>query len=270
MPDQRALKTLFDRCWSHSGWRPEEERSTSDADFEYAKRAGIMFDDAIVTHDDALARVIAARDALSVERVANAFLASLSSRRLDLRSALGSYAVFRHATAHAPMVCYYERCDLCGAFAGSSDPEDLNVLNFERFKWGGVRHDDPVYTALDLNLFLAEPQQDPSQADIEILRALIHAVETSPASVTSINVESRLSGVFKSNKAERDVVVAILGFCGILESPGHPGYRERFIPLVERARPSRQLAGMQYPACWWRSRDGVNRIALDEYFGHAI
>ena len=27
------------------------------------------------------------------------------------------------------------------------------MLNFERFKWGGVRHSDPLYAALDLERF---------------------------------------------------------------------------------------------------------------------
>jgi hypothetical protein len=38
--------------------------------------------------------------------------------------------------------------------------------------------------------------------------------------------------VIKSNEAECDVIIAILGFCGILGTPEHPGFA---IPLLRSA-----------------------------------
>ena len=63
-----------------------------------------------------------------------------ASRRVEIRSALGSFAVLQHFPMHAAPG-QREACPVCGDYNRPADEEDLNVLNFERFKWGGVRHD---------------------------------------------------------------------------------------------------------------------------------
>src|SRR5436189_202810 len=75
--------------------------------------------------------------------------------RLDRRSALGSFAVARHFPDHRHTGGSARYCTVCGSLGDPADncPEDLSVLNFERFKWGGVRHLHPIYAALDLELF---------------------------------------------------------------------------------------------------------------------
>src|SRR5262249_5293003 len=98
--DRRALKVLFDTYLTPAGWRDEPSRSISPDDFEYAKRAGVMFDDILLSHADIVSRAIAAVRVVDRRAVANAFVASLSSRRLELRSALGSFAVLQHFPQH--------------------------------------------------------------------------------------------------------------------------------------------------------------------------
>lgn len=104
-----------------------------------------------LNHDGWVAAARAAVDEVTPEEVGEAFVATLNSRRLDLRSALGSYAVARHLPVHAFSASQSRRCAVCGP------PEfreaDLNLLNFERFKWGGVRHDAVEYVAFDLEQF---------------------------------------------------------------------------------------------------------------------
>jgi hypothetical protein len=75
---------------------------------------------------------MAAVRSVTVAEVGEAFLASLSSRRLDLRSALGSYAVARFLAEHAYEDSGHGRCATCGQYE-ETEPEDLNVLSFERF-----------------------------------------------------------------------------------------------------------------------------------------
>lgn len=40
--DKKALQILFDTYWSSRGWK--RDQTTDAADFEYARRAGYMFD----------------------------------------------------------------------------------------------------------------------------------------------------------------------------------------------------------------------------------
>jgi hypothetical protein len=41
----------------------------------------------------------------------------------------------------------------------------LNILSFERFKWGGVRRDNVAYVAFDLEQFVRAPRLQPTRAD---------------------------------------------------------------------------------------------------------
>lgn len=102
-----------------------------------------MFDAPVrLSHDAVVEDVRRLVGATSLDVVANAFLASLPTRRLDLRSALGSYVVARYLPDHsfAPHRGTHS-CAICGLPDGEREI-DRNVLSFERFKWGGVRRDD--------------------------------------------------------------------------------------------------------------------------------
>jgi hypothetical protein len=267
--DRRALKVLFDTYWTSTGWRDGQSQFTPADDFEYAKKAGVMFDPIRVSHDDIMKRVIAAVRGVKREAVADAFVVSLSSRRLDLRSALGSFAVFQHIARH-PSPGDRGACPVCGEYGGKAHEQDLNVLNFERFKWGGVRHDHPLYASIDLDLFRKLPHVAPTAADVGIFQELLKAIEAAPAKASAAVLQKHLTKVFKSSKAERDVLVGILGYCGILATEAHPGYMRRFVPSSDRELPARRFVDMAFPACWWNRSDGINREAVSYWFGHAL
>lgn len=265
--NRRALRILLDTFWTSAGWRDEKARFTPPEDFEYAKRAGVMFDAVCLSHGDVVERALLAVRAVDRLAVANAFVASLSSRRLDLRSALGSFAVLQHFPRHdAPA----ERgeCPICGAYNRSPEPECLNVLNFERFKWGGVRHQQPLYAALDLELFARLAPLAPEADDVRLLKAVLRAIEEVPPETSSASLEKYLAKVCKSNKPERDAVVGILGICGILGTADHAGYLRQFVPASVRELPARRFVDMAYPACWWTRADGVSQEAVTHWFGH--
>lgn len=262
--DKRALKILFEAYWSAQGWHRDGPRVSPD-DFAYAKAHGVMFDAVAPDHGDTVARLLALIGRLSQRQVADGFLASLSTRRLDWRSALGSYAVFRWLPEHGADPG--PGCDVCGC---SPRETDFSILNFERHKWGGVRHMNPVYAALDLQLFLDEPPPAPTPVDIGIFRDLVAAIDAVPVGVTSAALHQHFPRSLKANKAERDQVVGILGLCGVLVTRAHPGFAERFVPPCERELPDRHFVDMAYPACWWTGADGVQTARLRELFGHVL
>lgn len=256
--DKTALNILLKSYWSASGWKADGDRMPCPEDFEHAKSKGVMFDPVTLDHDQAIAQVNELVAKLNRRKVADAFLSSLSTRRLDWRSALGSYSVFQHIQPHASTNMEHQ-CRICGFYMTGGLEHDLNVLNFERIKWGGVRHDQVIYAVMDLSLFLKEPATEPTNADIEIFRKIIAAIEVAPENTSSANLHSQFAKIFKSNKSERDVLIAILGFCGVLETPIHSGYSSTFVPVIERHLPDRRFVDMPYPACWWQSNIGINQ-----------
>ena len=260
------MNTLLSTYWTAAGWRPKQDRSVPEAEFAHAKAAGFMFDPVVANHDEFVERLAGEVSRCDKIAVANAFLASLSTRRLEWRSALGSYAVFHRMRPHASPAQALSCLD-CGMYL-AHEPVDLNVLNFERFKWGGVRHSHVEYALLDLTLFARTSIPGPTSEDIDIFRELIAALRAVEVEVTASSLHKHLPKCLKANKAERDVLVGILGLAGILGTPDHPGFAERFIPARSRELPNRRFVDLSYPACWWSGRDGINETALTYFFGH--
>lgn len=264
-PDEKAIGILLRTFWTSQGWR--EPPVTTREDFAYAKSRGVMFDAPLsLRHDDLVRDVVELGASLSRSSVASAFLASLTSRRLELRSALGSYAIARHLSEHdfVPAQGWYRRggvtCAVCGLAEVESDI-DRNVLNFERFKWGGVRRDDLVYVHLDLQQFSDNARVHPSDEAARLFRELISALKTLPPATTAPRAERALRAL-PSNKEERKVVLGILGVCGVLESREHRGHSLAFVPAHDRELPPLRFAELPYPVCWWTASDGVNDDAL--------
>ncbi len=159
---------------------------------------------------------------------------------------------------------------MCGEYNRPDKEEDLNVLNFERYKWGGVRHDEPLYAGMDLRLFRKLPRFVPTAADVAVLKRVLRAIEAAPPKTSSALLEKHLAKAIESTKAEREVLVGILGYCGILATVAHPGYVRSFVRATDRELPSRRFVDMAYPACWWHRRDGINQKALRYWFGHVL
>ena len=259
--DAKALKILKDTYWTSKGWR--DKPVTAPADFAYAKAHRLMFDPIKITHDAAVKTARAAAAKLKPRDVANGFLASLSSGRLDLRSALGTYAIGRHLPAHKLKT---ERdwpgCAICGSDVGGKWPEDLSVLNFERFRWGGVRHDDPVYIGFDLQRFAERELPPYTKEDEAIMREVLKFADSQPPKTRPSQLAKEIK-VVPGSIEQRKKLVEILGFAGILQSAKHTGYFTAFTPLID----CEETAGeWNYPVCWWRGSDGVNWDAVKFWF----
>ncbi len=110
--------------------------------------------------------------------------------------------------------------DLRLSYAGPREI-DLNVLSFERHKWGGVRHNYPDYAAFDLERLLAEDTPLPNAQDSAIMGRIVVAVRQLPARASRRDLDRQLAPLLSSNKAERDVLVDILGYSGVLNPAGY-------------------------------------------------
>lgn len=267
-PDPRALKLLFHMHWNSKGWRGRSLK-LSPEDTKFAKDAGVLFDPIVVSHDGLCKSTIAAVKVTDRRAVADAFVVSLSTRQLELRSAIGSYALFQHLEDHERQPGTIA-CSICGEYAGNSTKEDLNVMNFERFKWGGVRHQQPTYATLDLQQFQLIPRLYPTPSQVETFKRLLTAIEAVPAKTTPSVLQKYLGDVIDSNKPERGVLINMLGYCSILTHPEYPTYLKTFVTWEYAETNSKWMSETRYPACWWRGKDGINQEALHYWFGHLL
>jgi len=108
---------------------------------------GTVESDAGSNHADIVRQIRQLALAIEPASVAHAFVASITSRKLEYRSALGSYAFARVLPEH-PLVelpgCYATICRDCGwSQMPKGEEEPIEHLARERVKYGGVRHLSP-------------------------------------------------------------------------------------------------------------------------------
>lgn len=275
--DNKAKKILFHTYWSGKGWKEGADRYTSPEDFAYAKEKGLMFDPITISHDECVKRVVNLANNITIEQVVKAFLCSLSTRRLDWRSAVSSYYIAKLFTVHKytpeKSGCFYDNnvcvhtshtCSVCRDLKyGVVGQEfyrdaDLNVLNFERIKWGGIRHGDLLYTLLDLEQFAKEEIPEPQKEDVEIFQAILKEVESCNPTDYPSALRSKLAMIplLKANKAERDVIIEILACIGVLAPKSYN-------------RPEAGKHDWTY-ATYWRGEDGYDRCVVEKYFGKYV
>ena len=263
MADKKAIKILFDTYWSSTGWK--REYTISPEDFAYAQNAGVMFQPVTISHDDIVSWLDSSLKAVNLDNIINAFLVSLSTRQLELRSALGSFAIARNFPDHVYQGDSY-CCSVCGTLKNSTLTYDLSVFNFERYKWGGVRHERPEYIAFDLEQFAKLEMIKPTERDFDVMQQIIESIHQCKLTDRPRDLEQRLASVVKSNKAERNILVQILAYCGILQPSKRTSYYQTFINYFERKIPQVKKIDWTYPVCWWRGADGINQSALKYYF----
>ncbi|WP_028594998.1 hypothetical protein [Paenibacillus assamensis] len=264
--DAKAKKILINTFWSSGGWR-SGGYSYTEEDFQYAKSKGLMFDPITLSHEEC---VLALRELherkITKEIVVRAFLHSLSTRKVYLRSALSSFALTHQLPIHTFAERAAEQINYCACGDCNDnklmakehyDDEDLNVLNFERIKWGGVRLNWLLYCMMDLNLLSQEAEFEVRSEDIDILKQMIEAVEACEEKDAARQLEKRWKEIFPSNQHERDRVMEIWGYAGLLQSQND--YRK------ERGR------GTDFVSmATWRGEDRYCADRLKDYFGEYL
>lgn len=265
--DKRALKILFDTYWSSKGWKRVPD--TPLADLDYANEAGMMFPARRLSHNDAVQRVAELRALIQPLQVGAAFIASLSGNQLAQRSALGSYSVALNMPTHSfttrPGWNSFS-CSICGAYELKGE-HDLNVLNFERHKWGGVRHADPYYIAFDLDRFISEPNDAPSELDKNLLNEVFEAVASLQADAKRSDLLQAVKPIVPGNESQRRAFIGILGFAGVISVPSHSGFLKEYTDFKDRRDTPWVKDDWPYPIRWWRGGDGIDRDAVDFWFG---
>jgi hypothetical protein len=114
----------------------------------------------------------------------------------------------------------------------------------------------------DLEQFLNTEIIEPTLEDFAIFREILNLAQNQPVEARIKDLEKAIAPVIKSNQAERQTLLQILGYCGILENPAYPSFSAEFIPVNERVTHSE----WNYPVYWWRGEQAINFSALGVFF----
>jgi hypothetical protein len=263
--DAKAVKILFETHWTSKGWRVPPF-VTPPADLTYATSQGVMFPPVLLPHDATRLRLRQLCASMAPSALGDAFLASLTSGELVLRSALGSFAVARHFPDHPfdpdPVMDY---CTVCGLFPAptAADAVDLSKLNFYRLKWGGSDFTQLAYQLLDLEEFRKLTPPAPTKQDALVFQNILAIARSLPPGAKFVQLEKALAGVLRASKEERRKIIEILCLCGVLS---YPGYRHYFDPGQPPKGRSLAISEWPVPMPQWRGADGYNLEHLREYF----
>ena len=271
-----AKKILFTQFWTSQGWRSQKQLYITEEELQYAKEQGYLFDyPERISHKEYLKRLKEISGKITIEEVANAFLFSLSTRKLEYRSALGSYWYAISVPEHEFSGCdeYHSSCAICGWRGWKVQPDEreqrggYSTYSFERYKWGGVRHCTASYALFDLEQFLKMEKPEHTKEDEQILSEIFHCIsELEPRNkVGALQKVISQKKIVKSNKQEVDQLLDILGICGVLSSEEHPCYYDRFASRGDR-NPPELTNDHEFPANWWQASDGINMKCLERVF----
>jgi hypothetical protein len=241
--DKKAKDILFKTYWKSTGWINDLEHKTESADFAYAKEKGVMFDKLIVSEEDLFNRLEEVLTAVPIKKVTDAFLCSMTNKRADWRSGLASYANAERLLHKGNIHEIYYRF---------GEEIDINILNFERIKWGGVRHFSGLYNWLDLNLLSKEEVPLPREEDIQVMRLVLEVIERSGADEPPSSLRDRLADAFRGSRNERHTLMEILGCADIL------------LPLkFDRKMPGKHDWRF---VLHWRGEDKYNKKSVRRFF----
>ncbi len=225
----------------------QKKHSVSAEELAYARKMGVVVEDQPITHDQAIDILEQVFEAVSLEDTAQAFLYSLSSRDLDYRYILASFVYARSWFSFDRGRTQEVPEELTGSF-----------FNWVKHKGGGIwgTIGKPIFY---LEQFAPMERRTASDVDVEILRSILELADSmeDKASGSALATAIRTAKLLPCNQAEAVGIVETLGICGILDTPGHPGFLHSFTPPLERDTGDLRQC-LSYPLNWWRGADGVN------------
>lgn len=276
---KKGLEILLNTYWDSKGWK---DGAISKEDFAIAKNEGFMFDyPEYISHDESLKKLDSLLKKIDPVDVANAFLYSLSTRKLEYRSILGSYyfgkAIPKHTIYDPYNNMNLHHCYMCGWNAWHKNPNEydlkhgLNAFNFERYKFGGVRHEYIDYVIFDIEQFLKLPKVTPNDNDKEILKRILQCINKLEPNDKAAKLRDVITKekIFNSNKDEISCILDILGICGVLSSDEFPCYEDKFVDSYKR-NPIEHKNDFDYPVNRWSASDGINYTRFEKVFGYKL
>ena len=233
-----------------------KKHSVSAEELAYARTMGVVVEDQPITHDQALDVLERCFETVSLENAAQAFLYSLSSRDVDYRYILASFVYARSWFSFDRVQTQEVPEKLTGSF-----------FNWVKHKGGGIwgTIGKPIFY---LEQFVSMERRAASDGDVEILRLILELADSmeDEASGTALATAIRAAKLLPCNQAEAVGIVETFGICGILDTPGHPGFLHSFTPPLERDTGDLRQS-LSYPLNWWCGANGVNWENAAEVFG---
>ena len=170
-----------------------------------------------MTHDELVGACVDAAEVLDHIHVGRAFVASLSSRKLDWRGVLPAYAVCRQLSRHdyAPTRVFKAGPDASCFICGLPSPSKTKVSG--KLLVGNIGRAYYLETSLTtLQQFADTEKPIPTDEDISMLTETMNRLRNRDGAKLG-ELQKLIQGLFPSNKFEREDFLGALAIAGIFQ-----------------------------------------------------
>ena len=230
--------------------------------------------DVTIEHDVLLKKLLSLIEQTSKDKVVALFFASLGSNKLAWRSGLSAYAASCHYYDHLFVSQYardeqassvHDTCDVCGNWRMEIGDSPAFMEDLYLNSGGYCSHNlSALCYILEYTLSLETPQV--TKQDIKIFNQIIDLLNSDVSKKRQ--VQSKLIRIpgFKATIKQSQYLIETLGYCGILNTPGHIAPCIKFCDMHFVPRSSHKT-DWSYPADLWNPPNGINKEMLMEWFG---
>lgn len=227
----------------------------------------------VISHDDAVRRLIAAVARIEPAAVGAAFAVGVGGSAVRGLQPLCSYAFARHLSAHpfagsdparAPKDS--DICDVCGLYRRGELRVDDELA---RVRDGAVWNELPLRFVADLEDFAALPRVEPTAADRARLQALLELCARVEPGCTPTQLAQHVAraGVLpRARSAQLRGILSALADAGVLPNARCAPPWDAFLTNDEFCAVSRGPGEITGPLKAWRGASGVNWARAAELF----
>lgn len=225
-----------------------------------------------MTHDELVGACLEAAERLDKIHVARAFVASLSSRRLDWRGVLPAYAVCRQLPRHeyAPTQVFKAGPDASCFICGLPSPSRTRVSG--KLLVGNLGRAYYLGTSLTtLQQFASTDKPEPTETDIGMFTETMNRLRNRNGAKLG-ELQKLIQGLFPGNKFEREDFLGALALAGIFQVDAASYFegwvtydiRESVMPSHFYAKDSPHPLRHYHPDCM------LNETAISYWFSEVL
>ncbi len=228
------------------------------------EKAGLAPASRTMSHDQVVQWLMQEYAKADKAHIVAQFIQGVETNQAHLRAGLSALASATHFPSHPFSVDNQLNCQVCGAFEQMDI--DFVALNQTRYLCGSVLGGDIAEMAFFLQEATALPGQPP--ATLPLTAGIFDMIRHLPPVARPkdmLKALRKLKGM-KMDEEQARSLIDLLGHCGILQAPGHPGLWQRFTNQGLSPSSSRS-SDWSYPVDFWKGEYGINSEAMAYWFG---
>ena len=275
-PKRITMHEAVNKTFGYEDGKPYHKNVDHALEIKRGIEKGILLPPAERDHDEMVDELMELWKTLDLKDLVNGFLHSLSTGKNQYRTALASYffakGMERHKSEETNLHGGRDGCCYCGLPVdknGKCHVEDslsryaLYFPQLDTIKY--IQRAD--YALFDLKQFKDLPKVSYTKDDIDILVYILKSAADMGENNKFSALQKQITRARKSNLNgnEINVILGVLSVCGVLQTPEHRGYAEKFTKLDDRRFEGYETE-LFYPLYYWRGKHGVDKTSLAKVF----